>query len=151
MDEFPFTQEEWDHVAEVVGRMVNASLAGEIAVHDSLMNDLDSILDELRRRHGEHPILIETAADFLDDPTERIRLYRAAVDLAERNRLPTITIRLSLVEVLLEHLGDSRAAADELLACRDESRTTSDPDDRRKWSELMRDCVRKSASKEKDA
>ena len=49
----------------------------------------------MRARHGEHPVLFETEADFEDDPLRQVDLYRAAVQVAEQHGLPTLSIRIS--------------------------------------------------------
>ena len=49
----------------------------------------------LRARHGEHPVLLETRADFAEDDVERVALYRRAAGLAAVHGLATLNIRLS--------------------------------------------------------
>ncbi|MGJ8726617.1 MAG: hypothetical protein ACSHYB_18880 [Roseibacillus sp.] len=77
------TQEAWSRVTEVACDIINASEAGDdflVRVHtDKLM----VVLDELQAKFGEHPEFYDTRADFLDDPNERMRLYRKALQLAE--------------------------------------------------------------------
>jgi hypothetical protein len=120
--------------------VTNATLADDPVLRESLMIELECVLEELRCQHGDHPILLETAADFQDMPRKRVDLYRSALDLAERNNLPTLSIRISLARVLLEYFGDPRAAAHELAACRNELRTNADQSDLEEWSELLSKC-----------
>jgi hypothetical protein len=136
MDEFPFAEDEWARVRESTLSLTNASLANDNVLAQSLFSELEHVLGELRARHGEHPVLIETAADFQDSPTRQVELYRCALELAERNRLPTLSIRLSLAWVLLENFGDAPQAEKELLACQEELSSNADDHDLAAWSKL---------------
>jgi hypothetical protein len=146
MDVFPFSAEEWRRVEEAALSVTNASLANDGAVRASHFQSLMEVLDDLRKCHGEHPVLRETEADFLDDPVLQRHTYRLAIQLAERNGLPTLSIRISLSRVLLEDFRDPKQAADELAVCRCELSQTADSTETQEWSELMRRCGRQSWS-----
>jgi hypothetical protein len=126
VEEFPFNQREWQEVADVSMSHTNATLADDAVLQASLYVELQEVLDKLRRKYGEHPILIETAADFGDDATERRDMYRSAVRLAEANGLPTFTIRISLGRLLLQEFDDPTQAAQELSACEAELAARAD-------------------------
>ena len=99
------------------------------------MVGLVEVLAGLRARHGDHPVLLETEADFTEDDGERVLLYRRAMGVAEANGIQTLTIRLSLSRLLLD-TGQHEAARDELLACEGEL-PDGDESDRASWAELV--------------
>ncbi|HQU46113.1 MAG TPA: hypothetical protein PK867_25090 [Pirellulales bacterium] len=142
MDSFPFSAEEWDKVSEAARAVTNATLVDDQVLEASQFIELQTVLDELRARHGEHPTLIETEADFENDVSRRRDMYRAAVQLAEAHALPTLSIRISLARLLLEDFGDSQSAAKELEACRHELATNGHDWDRKEWSDLLDLCQR---------
>ena len=142
MDEFPFSKEEWARVRAATHSVMNAALADDTTLRQSLMNELERVLEDLRCRYGDHPVLLETAADFQDTPTKQVGLYRSAIRLAEQNHLPTRSIRISLARVLLEDFGDASAAARELFACHGELRINADENDLAEWSQLLSKCGR---------
>jgi hypothetical protein len=142
MNPFPFTSEEWEKVQEASRALTNPTLADDDILEASHLRELQAVLEELRTRYGDHPVLLETEADFQNDPRHRVVLYRAALQLAEKYLVPTVSIRLSLAEVLLADLGDSTAAAKELDACRSEIGTDADERDLVEWSRLRSQCAR---------
>lgn len=146
MHEFPFSEDEWARVKEATHGVMNATLANDSILRQSLLSELDIILEELSCRHGDHPILLETSADFQDSPEKQLDLYRAALALADRNNLPTLSIRLSLARLLLEDFGQCDAAAHELVACQSELRTNGDRRDLEEWSLLLSRCRRTSVN-----
>src|SRR5258707_1219218 len=82
---------------------------------------------------GQHPALLETEADFTDEPSERVALYEQAKQSALVGGWVTYSIRISLARVLLEELGDAGRGLQELLACRDEVTTCADKSERAEW------------------
>jgi len=135
MEEFPFTAEEWQLVADAAWPRVNATLAGDQAVRESAFLTLQEVLQQLRAKYGDHPILLETEADFTDDDAEQQRLYHASIALANTHGLSTLSIRLSLASSLL-HTGPTDDAIAELYACQAE---LSDGDDwqRESWYDMV--------------
>ena len=142
MEAFPFSQSEWQKVEDASHLLVNATLENDTVLKASYFAELLAVLDELRRRHGDHPTLLETAADFCDDPSLRVDTYRSAIKLAEANNLPTLSIRISLAEVLLKEFRDASQAAGELAACESELAANADESVIREWSGLMKQCGR---------
>lgn len=149
MESFPFTAQEWSKVQQVTHKVLNATLADDDLLRASHFVALQSVLDELRRNYGDHPILLETEGDFSDDPRQQRELYRRAIWLAEENTLPTLSIRISLARVLLQDFGDPDEAARELTACEYEWRISDDQSERRNWAEAMSECKRKAKGKTK--
>lgn len=135
MEEFPFTQEEWDAVSRAAACIVNATGAGDDVLHAACVRDLQQVLAELRRRYGDHPVLLETEADFLEDGPECIALYEQAVRIAVGHDLPTLSIRLALARTLL-NLGRPLEAHAELLACEGEADDEGDDHEQDAWEEL---------------
>ena len=135
MEAWPFSKAEWAAVSEAALPVVNASLADDPVARASHLVGLLDVLARLRVRHGDHPVLLETEADFTEDDGEQVSLYRRAVSVAEANGIQTLTIRLSLSRLLL-NMGQRDAARDELLAC---ERELADGDewDRASWAELI--------------
>jgi hypothetical protein len=141
MNPFPFNAEEWQRVSQISLAVTNATLADDDVLRASQFVELQAVLAELRAVHGEHPVLIETEADFEDDPSRQLELYRAALGLSEEHPLPTLSIRISLAGLLLGDFGDAEAAAQELSACQAELDKHGDDRDRAEWLRLL-DCCR---------
>jgi len=135
MKAFPFTDAEWAPVRSAALSILNADAAGDEVLKASLRLDMLDLLAGLRERHGDHPVLLETVADYTDNNTERAVLYRQAVDIAVANGLPTLSIRLFFARVLLD-LGQPGAARKELRACEGEARGRSERE-RAEWADLM--------------
>jgi predicted alpha/beta-fold hydrolase len=72
VDDFPFSDAEWDAVVVAARAVVNAAIAEDRVLAASAFAELQAVLNDLRTRHGDHPILAETEADFVgviaDDP-----------------------------------------------------------------------------------
>ncbi len=132
MEAFPFTDEEWDPLKELASLILNASIRVEDPVlAASLRLDMLDRLEVLRERHGDHPVLLETMADYTDHLPEQVALYRRAAQLAEAHHLPTLSIRLSFVFALIE-LDQPMAALEELRACGDEA-AKGNENDQKGW------------------
>lgn len=135
MEAFPFTKAEWAAVSDAALPVVNAALADDAILQASCLVGLLDVLARLRARHGDHPLLLETEADFVDDDEERLFLYQQAARTAVAFGLPTLSIRLSLAQLLLER-GQRTAAREELLVCKREA-CEGDESDRTSWAELV--------------
>jgi hypothetical protein len=135
VEAFPFSEAEWAAVSEAALPVVNAALAGDAVLQVSHLAGLLEVLARLRARYGDHPVLLETEADFAEDDEERAALYRRAVCMAVAHELPTLSIRLSLARLLLE-TGLREAAGAEPLSCAGEARA-SDGSDQAAWAELV--------------
>lgn len=133
MNEFPFSEDEWEAVNVASSAIVNATLAEDAVLRDCQFTELQLILKALTEKHGDHPVLIETEADFTGDAVDRLRLYGLAVSLAETNCLPTYTIRISLAGLLLEEFGELESAREALLACEQEVTACADDYDKKTW------------------
>jgi hypothetical protein len=140
MEVFPFTEADWQRVKDATLAVLNASLADDAVLRASQFVEVAAVLEDLRARYGDHPILLETEADFLDQPSLRLDLYRSAIRLAEQNALPTFAIRISLARVLLEDFADPKEAAKELGVCRLELSRNADEWEKNEWCELMDKC-----------
>jgi len=116
MEEFPFTAAEWERVRAAAWPRVNATWAGDEILSASAFVTLQEVLHDLRAKYGDHPILLETEADFADHDVESKKLYRAAIAIADTHGLPTLSIRLSLARLLLQ-TGETDGAITELSAC----------------------------------
>ncbi|MBW3541369.1 MAG: hypothetical protein KY476_13965 [Planctomycetes bacterium] len=116
--------------------VVDATLADDPLLRDSHLVGLLDVLAELRARYGDHPVLLETEADFAEDDRERAALYQRAVHIAVSHGLPTLSIRVSLARLLLE-AGEREAAAAQLRACEDEV-CGGDESERASWEEVAR-------------
>jgi hypothetical protein len=141
MESFPFSAEEWARVREACLGIVNAELSEDEAIRTSRFEKLCEVLAELRNRHGDHPVLLETEADFAAEPSEQIALYEMAKLAAVAAGFFTFTIRISLARVLMDDLGDRARALQELLACRDEVTLWAEEDERKEWEELRRQAI----------
>ncbi len=138
MEQFPFSEAEWATVKEAALPVVNAGLAEDPALRTSRLPRLLDVLAGLRARHGDHPVLLETQAEFVEDDDERVHLYRRAATIADEHGLATLSIRLSLARVLLE-TGSPTAAVAELVACESEL-GEGDESERDQWAELVEEA-----------
>jgi hypothetical protein len=85
----------------------------------------------------DHPVLIETEADYTDDSRDRVALYRKAIAASTSYGLQTLSIRLSLADVLLKEFDDREGARLELQACEKELDQFADEWDRNRWSAML--------------
>jgi hypothetical protein len=143
VEAFPFTEAEWAPIRELALPILDADAAGDDALYASLRLEMLDRLADLRERHGNHPALLETIADYTDGDAERAALYRRAVELADAHGLPTLSIRLSFAPVLTE-LGEPIAALEELRACGSEAATGS-ADERKQWATGLEDVAHAAA------
>ncbi|MDY3558535.1 hypothetical protein R5W23_005655 [Gemmata sp. JC673] len=144
MEAFPFTSAEWDPLEDLADSILNASSYKDDALAESLRLELLERLAALRARHGDHPVLLETAADYTEAAAERAVLYRRAVEIAEAHGLPTLSIRTSFAPVLVK-LGEPAAALEELQACGREA-VSGDADEREGWFWELKDVPHEAAS-----
>ena len=120
MEAWPFSEEDWSSIEEAVVELVNASEEDEDETVVTKLKNVFDLLEAMAIKYGPHPVLYETKGDIIPNPNERVDLYKEAIALADLNSLPTISIRLSLAEVLIEDFKDYDAAKHELEACRSE-------------------------------
>ncbi len=145
MEEFPFTSREWARVCEEGDRVLKASLMDDPVLAAVYFEKLRLVLARLRTRYGEHPVLLETEADYLpDDPPACVALYRRACRIALAGGLPTYSIRIALAYVLLEDLGQPGPALQELLACQADLPLHADAWEQKQWAELAAECSRQA-------
>lgn len=136
MEAFPFTEADWAALSEAALPVLNATLANDaVPVRASRFVRLRDVLANLRAKYGEHPVLLETEADFTDDLEQAVNLYRQAIGMAVAHGLSTLSIRLALARLLL-NAGLREAACVELLSCEGEARE-SDESDQVSWAELI--------------
>lgn len=142
-DAFPFSEAEWSEVWALSNRIGNATLADEDVVRASLMLDFQELLNNLRERYGNHPVLTETEADFTADANEQIELYQQAIREAEQLRLTTCSIRIYYARVLCEDLNQPEQALNLLAECELEA---FDDSERRQFAELQDVCNQRLSS-----
>jgi tetratricopeptide (TPR) repeat protein len=88
----------YDQVAELVHDIVDATYAEDSELIAKSYEALRSYCVKQMMRGKNHPFLPETLADFTEDHESAIRLYKQALELAERTQNQTHTILLSLAE-----------------------------------------------------
>ena len=146
MEAFPFRRKEWAAVSEAARAVADATLGASPSRRASRFAELRAQLGDLRDRYGDHPVLLETEADFTPEPAAAVALYRRAELLAAAHSLPALSIRLSLARLLVEELGQPGPAREALLACRDDLPDASVADCAA-WTALLAECDRKSPDK----
>ena len=139
MKKLPYPTNEWEPVRWTAGAITEAATAGDATARAARFADLQTLLGELQQRHGDHPLLWETEADFTPDAAAAAELYRVAESLAVAAEWPTLTIRLSLARLLSEELGEPAQAREALLACRDELPWSREADCQ-SWANLLAAC-----------
>jgi hypothetical protein len=120
MDRFPFSKKEWRSIREAARSVAEAAQSNDADRRAARFTELLTLLKGLRDRHGDHPALLETEADFTPDPPAAVAIYRQAGETAAMHGLPTLSIRMSLARLLLEELADAPGARSTLLAGRAE-------------------------------
>jgi hypothetical protein len=140
MQEFPFTSAEWESVNEAALAVTNATLADDAVLRASRFVELQLLLHNLQATYGEHPILLETEADYADGANERIALYERAKVVALREGLPSWSVRIELANLYLDEWKDIGLARQELLACREEVAVKGDEHEKTRWRELLARC-----------
>jgi Ni,Fe-hydrogenase I large subunit len=109
MDKFPFSKDEWGEIEDISYEMVNS-----VYMYDKVSTEIFSkflaIIKKLETKYGRHPVLVETLADFTDDPKERKKLYTEALEIATKHGLPTISIRNTFATLLIEEFQDHSMA-----------------------------------------
>jgi hypothetical protein len=139
MDEFPFTDSDWLDIQDAARGIVEAAHADDPEERAAQFARLQSILNRLRGWYGEHPILLETEADFMPDAAAAVDLYRRAEQLAVDHHLPALSARLSLARLLVEEL-DRPAEAREVLAACQTDLPMAHQDDCATWTALFTRC-----------
>lgn len=147
MDPFPFTPEDWEKLAEAALVSINATLAEDSVLNASALVQVQEVLTGLRAKYGEHPVLLETEADFCEDPPSRLALYERAKEIAVAHALPTLSIRVEIAALLLHDFGRPAGARAELLACKDEVPAEQDELTKERWESLMTECDRVLSSR----
>lgn len=138
--EWPYSEEEWQRVRRRSHAVLNATLQDDDVLRDAAFVELQRLLAVLRRRHGEHPVLLETEADFTSDRDEACVLYRGAGNLARELNLAIPSIGISLARLLIDRFQDPTEARQVLEACREEIQTVGDDAEQAAWSELLKQC-----------
>jgi hypothetical protein len=139
MEPFPFTEQDWAAVSSAAIAVAQAGLADDDVLRQSALLDLEELITSLSGKYGEHPVLLETLADFESDPERQVTLYRRALQQAERFGLPTVTIRLALARVLLEELQNPVEAGEVLMDGESELAGHEDAGDIESWSSLKQE------------
>jgi N-methylhydantoinase B/oxoprolinase/acetone carboxylase alpha subunit len=148
MEEFPFTEEEWRRVDRATTALTNATLANDEIWHASASRRFRRVIRDLRKEYGDHPVLMETWADFLGSPERKRRLYCRAIRISMQHRLPTLTIRISYARLLFDSFHDSPNAIVQLQRCEREVLEVGDEYDKSSWNELMEEIRAKSSRRE---
>lgn len=143
MQPFPFSDDEWELVKQAATLVTNATLMDDDILREHYYGELVDLLDTFRVTHGDHPILLETHADFEQSPSLRIELYRKALAGALLHQLSTFSIRIPLAQALSEDFQDHDAALAELLACEQECQQDGDDYEREQWLTLYKEIQRK--------
>lgn len=64
LEEFPFTSAEWDPLKGIAESVLNADAADDDGLTASLRLDMVELLDGLRVRYGDHPVLLMRKAIY---------------------------------------------------------------------------------------
>ena len=97
----------WNRVLEKACDVANATRTDDDPMYDVYREQMLEILNELEAEFGTQSRILDTRADYIDDPSERRRLYIRALELAtERSDQDEI-------ETILQSLRD---LDDDLLA-----------------------------------
>jgi hypothetical protein len=94
----------YEHLIELAAEITNATLADDDALAESLYQRLHLYHEEQLAVGRGHPFIIETLADYTDEPAQAIRYYEQALAMSERmtSDEPTHTIRIGIGERLIK-------------------------------------------------
>jgi hypothetical protein len=94
----------YENVGELAADITNATLADDDALAASLYQRLRLYHDEQLAADRSHPFIIETLADYTDDPAQAIRHYEQALVMSRQmtSDEPTHTILIGIGEKLIE-------------------------------------------------
>jgi hypothetical protein len=143
MERFPFTKKEWRSIREAAKAVAEAAHEADEDRRSARFTDLQKLLKGLRDRHGDHPALLETEADFTSDAATAIAMYRKAGETAAFHDLPALSIRMSLARLMLDELGDVAGARSALLAGRGELADARSAECSA-WAALLVECDQRS-------
>jgi hypothetical protein len=94
------TKTAWDRVIEKACDVANTTRASDDPMYDVHRQQMLELLDELEAEFGTQSRILDTRADYVDDPLERRRLCTKALELAiEQNDQ-------SEIDVVLQSLRD---------------------------------------------
>ncbi len=139
MNEFPFEKDEWDRLTQLVYQYVTPILNDQDP-DECALPIIQSYVEDLKDKYGDHPILIETEADFESDVVEQNYLYEKATKVAIKNGLPTLSIRLSHARLKLHDLKQKDEAKKIIEECREEMLKSGDEYDKEEWQEILKEC-----------
>jgi hypothetical protein len=143
--ELPYSAEEWDAIQWAARAVTAAVQAGDPEARAARFADLQSILAEVRQRHGDHPVLWELEADFTTEPRAAAELYVKAERASEAMGRSTVSVRLALARLLLLEMGLPEGARLTLQSCIDELPHATN-DQCALWGQLLAECERQLPS-----
>ena len=73
---------DWDHVTDLAYEVANSSSIDDQVLCASRREALLAFLRDLEKKYGEHPAIMATIGDFLEDEKARREYYRRALRLA---------------------------------------------------------------------
>jgi hypothetical protein len=73
---------DWDAVHALACDVANAAVADDDVLLASKNAALLDLLFKLKEKYGDHPAILATIADYLDDPDDRRALYTKALSIA---------------------------------------------------------------------
>jgi hypothetical protein len=94
------TKAAWDRVIEKACDVANATRTDGDPMYDVYRQQMLELLDELEAEFGTQSKILDTRADYLDDPLERRRLCTKALELARAQN------DQDEIEVILQSLQD---------------------------------------------
>jgi hypothetical protein len=96
----------WDRVIEKACDVANATRTDDDPMYDVYHEQMLDMLDELEAEFGTQSRILDTRADYTDDPLERRRLYNKALELArDQNDQDEIEVVLQSLRDLEEELA----------------------------------------------
>ena len=78
----PISKSAWNRVHEKACDVANGARSDNDPMYEFYREQMLEILDELETEFGAQSQILDTRADYIDDPHERRRLYTSALELA---------------------------------------------------------------------
>lgn len=90
----------WDRVIEKACDVANATRTDDDPMYEVYREQMLELLDKLEAEFGTQSKILDTRADYIDDPLERRRIYTKALELARAQNYQ------EEIEVVLQSLHD---------------------------------------------
>lgn len=91
---------DWGRLRSLTETIMSAIASGDPELEDSLNLQITDLLEEMRTRFGDLPLLLETRGDFEQDDNKAIEFYRLAMSAPTKHGDDRASLRIALAHRL---------------------------------------------------